>query len=382
MTTMTLREFTNEINSFTLEKYPDWLFGFSESKIAIFRRLYKNNKDWKLAILDSIGFMSKSQNFGIYWYDRGYRDPLLIEIYKSTIAWRFCKVCNKLYNKDTVFTSTNFKAINTCSLDCNVESRLAGNAKLSAAKFLYNSRDPIQYSERHGVDIETAKNKISSFVNAGSHWRPEFWETRGYTNAEAKERISDFQRINSQYSIIAYIKADRSIEERQNDNPRHINFYIKRGIPEEIGIKRIADVLSRSEYYSKYCVSKIGTEFCEKLSHNFNEDILYHANIDKEFYLFCNTKRGIYFYDFANITKKFIVEFNGDYWHSIQNKFWDKEYDATKLKCAEDAGYKVFVVWESEYNSDKELCISNTTTKINDWIHAKDVTVGLDLATM
>ena len=63
---------------------------------------------------------------------------------------------------------------------------------------------------------------------------------------------------------------------------------------------------------------------------------------------------------------KRIIEFFGDYWHANPSKFsagdmikskvaeniWKR--DETKLKALVDAGYQVLVVWESEYNMDKQ----------------------------
>ena len=81
-------------------------------------------------------------------------------------------------------------------------------------------------------------------------------------------------------------------------------------------------------------------------------------------------------YDFSIISKKFIIEFNGDVYHAnpIYNKaddivkyapkslitaseIWKR--DEQKIKFAEDAGYKVVVVWESEYKENKEKVIND-----------------------
>lgn len=69
---------------------------------------------------------------------------------------------------------------------------------------------------------------------------------------------------------------------------------------------------------------------------------------------------------------KKLIEFNGDYWHANPLKYdstflvgrnrkrsaqqiW--EADAAKIKLAEEAGYQVKVVWESEYRKDPERVI-------------------------
>lgn len=87
-------------------------------------------------------------------------------------------------------------------------------------------------------------------------------------------------------------------------------------------------------------------------------------------------------YDFSIISKKFIIEFNGDVYHAnpIYNKaddivkyapkslitaseIWKR--DEQKIKFAEDAGYKVLVVWESEYKENKEKVINDLLEVIN-----------------
>jgi very-short-patch-repair endonuclease len=74
---------------------------------------------------------------------------------------------------------------------------------------------------------------------------------------------------------------------------------------------------------------------------------------------------GYYFYDFTDIKNKKIIEYNGDMYHANPNKYkakdnphpfrksmtskeiWDK--DSAKIKLAQDNGYEVLVIWDSEY---------------------------------
>ena len=70
------------------------------------------------------------------------------------------------------------------------------------------------------------------------------------------------------------------------------------------------------------------------------------------------------------IIKK-IIEFNGDYWHMnpkiykandinktkklTAQEIWD--FDKRKMECAEEHGYKVLYIWESEYNESRSAVI-------------------------
>jgi len=76
-----------------------------------------------------------------------------------------------------------------------------------------------------------------------------------------------------------------------------------------------------------------------------------------------------------------VIEFNGDYWHANPKKhtadflvgrnrkrtakeIWDA--DAKKIKLAEDAGYKVKVVWESEFKKNPKKVVEECLT----WLKA------------
>ena len=74
------------------------------------------------------------------------------------------------------------------------------------------------------------------------------------------------------------------------------------------------------------------------------------------------------------------IEFNGDYWHanpSIYNEnYYNKakqlyaheiwEYDKSKIYCATKHGYKVLVIWESEYNEDFDKTLNKCMQFLND----------------
>lgn len=82
---------------------------------------------------------------------------------------------------------------------------------------------------------------------------------------------------------------------------------------------------------------------------------------------FIKTKNGnAYKYDLTFNTIKKIIEFNGDYWHCnpqlyeaeyinrvkmiSANDIW--EYDKSKIDAANNHGYEVLTIWESDYRKD------------------------------
>jgi very-short-patch-repair endonuclease len=428
---MTLSESIELFNNFTAQKYPTWVYQFSSAKLSHFRRIQMNGGSWESAICDSLDHIAKLQNFGIYWYNLGIRDNLLIELYKSDKNWNVCKICGKIYNKKHA-SSKDFKAATTCSDECNTISRLNGNAKLSESKKLYNSRDPEQYAKRHNITIEEANSIVNSLVRTTSHRCVEYWMKKGYSIEESKEIISNRQKKNSKRSVeywlklgfsieqaklelskeqhyytkfrkefkqedlwtcieyyikrgysveeglalknkklkengetISKVMQSKSIEERRENVITHISFYTKRGYSIEEGIVKLKETFEKLR--SSLYVSKISIEFCQKLDKFYVGDKIYHDSINSEFFIFSKENKKMYRYDFTNTTKKFIVEFNGNYWHSELNNYWSQELDDAKIKAAENSGFKVFTIWEKTYKENKDECVLNLVNEIKEW---------------
>lgn len=84
------------------------------------------------------------------------------------------------------------------------------------------------------------------------------------------------------------------------------------------------------------------------------------------------------FADMASMTRKLIVEFNGDYWHCNPSKY-EPEYmhgiknqtartiwenDAQRLGKMKKLGYSVYVIWETEYNDPT----SDWKQRLTEWV--------------
>lgn len=85
-------------------------------------------------------------------------------------------------------------------------------------------------------------------------------------------------------------------------------------------------------------------------------------------------------YDMLIKGKNIIIEYNGDYWHCNPKKY--KEYyfnqkkqkyahelweqDKIKKELAEKNGYKLFIIWESDYMFQKEKTIEHIKQIINE----------------
>lgn len=85
----------------------------------------------------------------------------------------------------------------------------------------------------------------------------------------------------------------------------------------------------------------------------------YFAELNKEYFI--NFKDNFLLYDFCITNKKIIIEFQGNYWHR-NPKFYEAteeniriwKRDKFKKQVAEENGFQVFYVWESDYKKDKD----------------------------
>ena len=115
---------------------------------------------------------------------------------------------------------------------------------------------------------------------------------------------------------------------------------------------------------------------CSKFSKNVG-DVLksLFSGVEDEKPITYNNKT--YFYDFK--IGKILIECNGDYWHCNPTKYssdyyhnlrkmyakdiW--EYDAQKKIAANNFGYEVLTIWESDFNSNKNIINETIKNKIN-----------------
>lgn len=114
--------------------------------------------------------------------------------------------------------------------------------------------------------------------------------------------------------------------------------------------------------------SKLSDNFCDAVQSKVNEQLVYGT---KELNL------QNHFYDLTSTSTKKIIEFNGDYWHANPLKYAHNENislkgnrtakeiwesDARKIALAESHGYKVKVIWESDYKKNPTKIIEECVT--------------------
>lgn len=218
-----------------------------------------------------------------------------------------------------------------------------------------------------------------------------FWLKKGYSENEAKNKISEMQKNNNKKaqiskkinkpfppnSILHWTNKGYSIEDANvlrmpfvNKSIQSKKNMIKRYGKDE-GIKRFDSMYAKraNTNLKKYgrkstvCgyVSKESLFFFKKLYKKIRklgikrEDVYWGICGSKEFATY--HEENNYFYDFTIKSLKIIIEYNNVFWHPKIGTIWRnpyineetaKEKDILKEKIMVDRGFKMIVVWNDE----------------------------------
>jgi hypothetical protein len=236
-----------------------------------------------------------------------------------------------------------------------------------------------------------------------------FWIEKGLSEKDAEIKAYEVMKdIHKKTSI----KKKSNPEKYKDTYTTNIEYYLKRGFDKEESEKLLKE--RQTTFSLEICVEKYGEidgkkiwinrqeKWQKSLSDNgnikggyskisqtlFDEiikiydsdylDNIYYWTKNKEWFI--KTEKSFLLYDFTDINNKKIIEYNGDQYHGNPSIYkeddlphpynkskgftakdlWNK--DADKIKVAEDNGFKVLTIWESEYKKDKEgtirKCIS------------------------
>jgi G:T-mismatch repair DNA endonuclease (very short patch repair protein) len=283
-----------------------------------------------------------------YWLSRGW-DELNAEIKAKTNM----KVINDRVKRDSPYS------INFWEKKTNEKTGFLYTPE--EAEYERNSRRPIRkeywikkgYTEEESINLAVchkennnkkgaigSKSRSVDRIRAHSHRTVEYWILRGLTYDEARQKVSEGQMLFSKETCI-----------KKYGEKEGLRVWSERQI-------KWLESLRRSGIHSGF--SKISMELFEQLSCT-HPSIQYGKNE-------ATIKGEIMSYsiDCVELATKKIIEFYGDYWHANPNKFnaddtikkktaayiWN--HDHTKITDLEQLGYKVMIVWEYEYKSDKQ----------------------------
>ena len=114
--------------------------------------------------------------------------------------------------------------------------------------------------------------------------------------------------------------------------------------------------------------SNLEKEFIQLLESQIGP--LEHSSLNSPFGKWCHELNKYVVYDIKH--KNCIIEFNGDYWHANPKDYKENDiirgrkvkdiwnFESKKLKLANDLGFSILVVWESDFIKDKSKIIKET----------------------
>lgn len=124
----------------------------------------------------------------------------------------------------------------------------------------------------------------------------------------------------------------------------HQNKYVKKS---EISLKELRQLDKKFQKEAKIYNSKYEAELHEWLKEIYQGEILDNKyGIIKD-----DTKKQL---DFYIPEKNLAIEFNGDYWHSV-NTGRDPNYHLNKTKLCQEKGIRLIHIFEYEWNSKKDI---------------------------
>lgn len=280
------------------------------------------------------------------------------------------------------------------------------------AEILFRLENERQLKER--IKTQTELRKIDPLWDKKrSRNCKEFWIEKGFSEEEAKIKLSEvMNEIHSKTSI----KLKSNPEKYASKYPTKIEYYLKKGFSEKEAIEKISEIQNR--FSLKKCIEKYGKEDGEKIFSKRQEkwqqslvdngnvkggyskisQVLFYQILEKykkrdinsvffwtknrEYFL--KKDSSIYLYDFCDVKKKKIIEYNGDQYHANpkiyekndtphpyhKDKNWTAERiweeDASKIELAKYNGFEVLTIWDSEYKKNPQQTLEKCIEFINE----------------
>ena len=247
----------------------------------------------------------------------------------------------------------------------------------------FQSNQSNKYKEKRKENPDKYKASFNTNV--------EFYLKKGFSEEEAFLKLSERQSTFSLQSCIEkygecegkYIFNKRQLdwqkslyhrktEDEINDLHKKrdcvsVDYFIRKGYSlNEAELLNREAVLKRMVNFSK--ASKESLKFFLPLYKQLlykgysDDDIFFGYKDKKEWYIWSNSENKIFFYDFCIRSKKMIIEFQGSKFHynkDIHDENWlslysnqtadeSMKYDEGKRKLAENNGFSVLYIWDTE----------------------------------
>ena len=247
------------------------------------------------------------------------------------------------------------------------------NAKCNTTEEQRKAISPFSKSFKNyvGMTDEEKEKQIREYLQCDRDDRStnqiKYWIKKGYSEEEAKQKISERQSTFTLEKCIAKYGEEegrRRYTERQTKWSAKVEAMYQQGMFSKVPLTQNSSIFSKWE---KDMVDSIITELDLDLDIDdincYINSQLQLSNVNED----CSNK--IFSYDFKFGNK--IIEFNGDFWH-MNPDMYDSDYchpytnlsaeekwnfDEIKCQCAIQNGYEVLTIWESEYKENKEATL-------------------------
>ena len=200
----------------------------------------------------------------------------------------------------------------------------------------------------------------------------EYYLAKGFTLEESKEKLTERQTTFSKEICIEKYGKEEGLKIWMDRQEKWIETMDSK--PEEEKIE-----INRKKLFNNSGYSKISQELFWKIYKNFKNNNVHFEELNSEIIRYDKANKLHYRYDYFDFTLKKCIEFNGDYWHCnpikynenynhpVMNKraseIWEK--DKLKLNWLKNRGYKVLVIWESDYRKNPEETLEKCLSFLN-----------------
>lgn len=226
----------------------------------------------------------------------------------------------------------------------------------------------IRYGEEDGTKMWTKRKDHLLYINSLQYYKDVYGEDVGNEKWNQYCKKRDYASLN--YFIKTYGENEGRL--KYLERCKMISYYssleyyiLKYG--EEEGKKRKENAVMKGFLNHKFKLtrySKISQELFWSIYDQLNDDQksqCFFAELNKEHMFFMHKNNiTVFMVDFK--IKNKIIEFNGDYWHSLENV---KQRDKLKYDFLIQKGYEQITILESEYLKNKSQTIKKILKFIN-----------------
>ena len=229
--------------------------------------------------------------------------------------------------------------------------------------------DKFIYANTTNKSAVVAKISKANKENGNTSSTLIYWTKQGYTEAEAKEKLSQRQTT---FSLDICIQKYGEIEgkKRWNDRQEKWQESINTKLPEEL------ERINRAKMCNGRGYSKISQKMFIAIYEATKEiyprpyfatftdkkEIIDSKDNHPEWFHISGTGKKFFFDYYVKETKS-IIEFDGDYWHGEKRGNQKRDADREAILIAE--GFRIFHVLERDYKADPEKIITQCVEFLN-----------------